>query len=257
MADGPDGAVLVTGGTSGIGLAIALRFAGQGLPVYVLSRRGEQGLDDFDAQVAARGVTRPVVLQADVSDRAALLAVAADLTSAGVSLHAVIGCAGTNVRQPALEVPDDAVRRMIDVNFYGLFETFQIFAPLALSRRSSRFIAISSFNALYGTKLRAVYSGTKAAVSGLVRALSVEWAAEGATVNAVAPGIIDTPLTRGYLRSNPDRAAAGIAHTPVGRLGTAEDVADVVEYLASPGAAFVNGQTISVDGGVTAGSDWW
>lgn len=257
MAEGRDGAVLVTGGTSGIGLAIALRFAGQGLPVYVLSRRGEQGLADFDAQVAARGVTRPTVLQADVSDRAALLAIAADLTSAGVSLHAVVGSAGTNVRQPALEVPDDAVRRMIDVNFYGLFETFQVFAPLALGRPSSRFIAISSFNALYGTKLRAVYSGTKAAVSGLVRALSVEWAAQGATVNAVAPGIIDTPLTRGYLQNNPDRAAAGIAHTPVGRLGTVEDVADVVEYLASAGAAFVNGQTISVDGGVTAGSDWW
>lgn len=257
MSEGTGGAVLVTGGTSGIGLAIALRFASQGVPVYVLSRRGEQGLEDFDAAVAERGVTRPTVLQADVADREALMAIAADLTGAGVSLHAVIGSAGTNVRQPALDVPDDAVRRMIDVNFYGLFQTFQVFAPLALSRPTSRFLAISSFNALYGTRLRAVYSGTKAAVSGMVRALSVEWAPHGATVNAVAPGIIDTPLTNTYMRNNPDRAAAGIAHTSVGRLGTVEDIADVVEYLASPGAAFVNGQTIPVDGGVTAGSDWW
>lgn len=251
------GAVLVTGGTSGIGLGIALRFAGQGVPVYVLSRRGDHGLVDFDAQVAQRGVPRPTVLQADVADRAALQGVAAELERTGVDLRVVVGCAGTNVRQLALEVPDDAVRRMIDVNFYGLFQTFTLFGPLALTRPGSRFIAISSFNALYGTKLRAVYSGTKAAVSGMVRALSVEWAPLGATVNAVAPGVIDTPLTHTYLENNPDRAAAALAHTPVGRLGAADDIADVVAYLASPGAGFVNGQTIAVDGGITAGSDWW
>jgi NAD(P)-dependent dehydrogenase (short-subunit alcohol dehydrogenase family) len=146
---------------------------------------------------------------------------------------------------------------MIDVNFYGLFQTFTVFGPLALARPGSRFIGISSLNSLYGTRLRAVYSGTKAAVNGMVRALSVEWAPLGATVNAVAPGIIDTPLTRPYLEQNPDRAAAALAHTPVGRLGDPEDIADMVAYLASPGAAFVNGQTIAVDGGTTTGSDWW
>ncbi len=250
-------AVLVTGGTSGIGLAVALRFAAQGSAVFVLSRRGGSGLDDLDRQVAERGLTRPTVLQGDVADRDRLLAIAGELARDGVPLRSVIACAGTNVRQPALDVPDDAVRRMIDVNLYGVFQTFQVFAPLALARPDSRFIAISSFNALHGTKLRAVYSATKAGVSGMIRALAVEWGPEGATVNAVAPGVIDTPLTRTYLDTHPERADAAVDHSSVGRLGTVEDVADAVAYLASPGASFITGQTIAVDGGLTSGNSWW
>jgi NAD(P)-dependent dehydrogenase (short-subunit alcohol dehydrogenase family) len=105
--------------------------------------------------------------------------------------------------------------------------------------------------------LRAPYTATKAGLSGLVRSLSIEWGRYGATVNAVGPGIIQTPLTQEYMKQNPERVSAAIANTPLGRLGEPEDVADVVAFLASDAARFITGQTIYVDGGLTAGSSWW
>ena len=168
-----------------------------------------------------------------------------------------MGSAGINVRQLALEVSDEAIRSMIDINLYGLMSTFTVFGPLALRKPGSRFIAVSSLNAIHGMKLRAPYSGTKAGVSGFCRALAVEWGPLGATVNAIAPGIIETPLTRGYMDQYPERAAAGIAHTPVGRLGSPDDIAHAAMFLASEGASFVNGQTLVVDGGLSVGSSWW
>ena len=250
-------AVLVTGGTTGIGLAISLRFAAEGKQVIALSRRGEDNSGDLDRLVQERGVDRPHVIKADVSDRARLAEVAADLETSGVALRAVVGSAGINVRQLALDVSDEAIRSMIDINLHGLISTFLVFGPLALKQPNSRFIAISSLNAIHGMRLRAPYSATKAGVSGFCRALAVEWGPLGATVNAIAPGIIETPLTRGYMEQYPDRSAAGIAHTPVGRLGTVEDIAHAAMFLASNGAGFVNGQTLVVDGGLSVGSSWW
>lgn len=250
-------AALVTGGTSGIGLAITLRLAQQGLTVYALSRRGEDDTAELDRQVADLGIARPTVVAADVTDRRQLEAVAERIAGDDVPLRVVVGSAGINVRALTLEVTDEAVHRMIDTNLYGLLATFQVFAPQALAVPGSRFVAISSLNAVHGMRLRAPYSATKAGVSGLVRALAVEWGPLGATVNAIAPGIIETPLTRGYMEEHPDRTAAGIAHTPVGRLGTVDDIAHAAEYLVSPGASFVNGQTLVVDGGLSSGSAWW
>ena len=115
----------------------------------------------------------------------------------------------------------------------------------------------SSISAVHGQKLRAAYCGTKGAVSALARALAVEWGPLGTTVNAVAPGIIRTPLIQAYADANPAKVEAGIAHTPLRRLGETDDVADVVLFFASDAARFVTGQTLVVDGGMTMGSDWW
>ena len=105
--------------------------------------------------------------------------------------------------------------------------------------------------------LRAAYTATKAGLSGLVRALAIEWGPKGSTVNAVGPGIIETPLTRAYMDQFPERVKASIENTPLRRLGTPEDVADVVAFLASDAARFITGQTVFVDGGLSAGSAWW
>ncbi|HWI32227.1 MAG TPA: SDR family oxidoreductase [Microbacterium sp.] len=235
---------LVTGGTSGIGAAVADRLSADGFDVVTLAR------------------TKPTVtahrfLQTDVTDRASLEAVRRTLESEGATIGVLVTAAGTNVRAPALEVSDSDIRRMIDVNLYGTIASFQVFAPLMLQHPNSRFVAIGSVSGAYGMNLRAVYGATKAAVSGLVRSLAIEWAPHGATVNAVGPGVIDTPLTAGYIERFPARAQALIDHTPVGRLGVPQDVAATVSFLASEGSSFITGQTIYPDGGLSAGCSWW
>ncbi len=115
----------------------------------------------------------------------------------------------------------------------------------------------SSVSAIHGMDLRAAYTATKAGLSGLVRSLAIEWGPRGVTVNAVGPGIIETPLTRAYMDQHPERVKATIDNTPLRRIGMPEDVADVVVFLASDAARFISGQTIFVDGGLSAGSAWW
>ena len=107
----------------------------------------------------------------------------------------------------------------------------------------------SSISAIHGQKLRTAYCGTKGAISALVRALSVVWGPRGTTVNAVAPGIIRTPLIQTYAETHPDRVEAGIQHTPLRRLGEPEDVADVVLAVASPLCRHASGANVVVDGG--------
>lgn len=235
---------IVTGGTSGIGAASVRRLAADGFEVVALART-EPG--DFEGRFIA----------ADVTNRASLEAAREALEAQGAPVTVLVTAAGTNVRAPALEVADEDVRRMIDVNLYGTIATFQVLAPLLLRNATSRFIAIGSVSGKYGMNLRAVYGATKAGISGLVQSLAIEWAPSGATVNAVGPGVIDTPLTAGYIEKFPDRAQALIDHTPVARLGTADDVSHVVSFLASAQSSFITGQTLYPDGGLSAGCSWW
>ena len=249
--------LLITGGTSGIGLATALRLARTHAPVYLLSIDAESTRDKVHSAFDEGGLPHPVLVEVDVTDRGRLVEIAEELSRDGVDIGTIVASAGIAVRALALEVEDDDVRKMIDVNLYGLFATFQVFAPLVLDKPNGRFIAISSMSAIHGQKLRAVYAATKAGVSGLVRALAAEWSPLGATVNAIGPGILRTPLTSPYMDANPERAEAALSHSLAGRLGTVDDVAFTAEYLASPECGFMTGQTIILDGGVTSGSTWW
>jgi gluconate 5-dehydrogenase len=250
--------LLVTGGTSGIGLAIACRLARTHEPVYLLSRGATQARDRVDEAFRVHGPgSSPRLIDGDVADATGIRAIAARLRDEGVDLGTVVAGAGIAIRAPALEIEDDAVRSMLDTNLYGVFVTFQALAPLVLAGPHGRFIAVSSMSAIHGQSLRAVYAATKAGVSGLVRALAAEWGPSGATVNAIAPGILRTPLTSAYMDAHPDRAEAARAHSLVGQLGSVEDVAFAAEYLASPECGHVTGQTLVVDGGLTAGSTWW
>ena len=174
-----------------------------------------------------------------------------------LNLKILVANAGLNVRTPALDLKDEDLRLMIDTNLYGSFITLQIFVPLLIQNGGGRVIVNSSLIAFYGMTLRAAYSGTKAGLSGLIRSLAHEWGPSGVTVNAVGPGVIHTPLIQQYMNDNPDRVKEVINHTPLKRLGTPEDIADVVLFLASDAARFICGQTIVVDGGFSAGTDMW
>jgi len=250
-------AAVVTGGGSGIGLGVVRRLVSDGVDVIVLDHANEAKAAVLGLIPVPEGTAAPELVDADVRDRDRLVAVHEDLQTRGVDIGTVITCAGVNQRMLALEVPDEAVRRILDVNLYGTFSTFQVFAPTVLARSRGRFVAITSVNAIHGMTLRAPYGASKAGLLGMVKSLAIEWAPRGATVNAVGPGVIETPLTGGYMEKNPEKRVAAIAHTPVGRLGRPEDVAGVVAFLTSRDADFVTGQTIWVDGGLTAGSSWW
>lgn len=199
------------------------------------------GKPDFEARVC------------DVRDRAAL----EKLRDSLPELHILVANAGINKRVDAVDLDDAALRDLIDTNFYGTFVTCQVMAPLLLAKPGGRVIVTSSVSAIHGQRLRVAYSGTKGALSAMVRALAVEWGPHGCTVNAIGPGITRTPLVEGYMEANPERVEAAIAHTPMRRIGEPDDIAPLAVFLASDVAGFITGQTIFVDGGLSAGSDWW
>jgi len=241
---------LVTGGTRGIGLAIVRALRRDGARVIAVGKSKEQ-IEAFRKEFSRDSLASAEL--ADVRDPDALKAVRDGLER----LDILVPNAGVNTRVKALDLEDEALREMLQTNLYGVFVTCQVFGPLLVARPGGRVVVTSSLAAIHGMDVRAAYAATKAGLSGLVRSLAIEWGPRGVTVNAVGPGIIETPLTRAYMDEYPERVAAAIANTPLGRVGTPEDVADVVAFLASDGARFISGQTIYVDGGVSAGSSWW
>ncbi len=241
---------LVTGGTRGIGLAIVRALRRDGARVIAVGNSKEQ-IEAFRDEFSQDPLATAEL--ADVRDADSLKAVRSGLDG----LDILIPNAGVNTRVKALELEDEALWEMLHTNLYGVFITCQVFGPLLFVRPGGRVVVTSSLAAIHGMDLRAAYSATKAGLSGLVRSLAIEWGPKGVTVNAVGPGIIETPLTRAYMEKHPERVAATIENTPLRRVGTPEDVADVVVFLASHGARFITGQTIYVDGGISAGSSWW
>jgi NAD(P)-dependent dehydrogenase (short-subunit alcohol dehydrogenase family) len=241
---------LVTGGTRGIGLAITRALRRDGARVTAVSHSTEQ-VAMFRREFAEDPLVDADVI--DVRDRSQL----EGLRDRIDSLDILVPNAGVNTRVKALDLPDESLRDMLETNLYGAFVTCQVFAPLLLKKPGGRVVVTSSAIAIHGMDVRAAYTATKAGLTGLVRSLAIEWGPMGTTVNAVGPGVIQTALTQAYIDENPVRAQAAVDNTPLRRLGTPEDVADVVAFLASDAARFITGQTIYVDGGITAGSSWW
>jgi NAD(P)-dependent dehydrogenase (short-subunit alcohol dehydrogenase family) len=241
---------LVTGGTRGIGLAIVRALRREGAQVIAIGKSKEQ-IAAFQREFAEDPLASAEL--ADVRDRGALEAIRDRLEG----LDILIPNAGVNTRVKALDLPDESLREILETNLYGVFVTCQVFAPLLFAKPPARVVITSSVSAIHGMDLRAAYTATKAGLTGLVRSLAIEWGPRGVTVNAVGPGVIETPLTKVYMDQHPERVQATIDNTPLRRIGTPEDVADVVLFLASDAARFMTGQTIFVDGGLTAGSAWW
>ncbi len=235
------GTALVTGGASGMGLAIVERLACDGFRVVMADRNAALAEREAGA-LAARGlaVEHRVV---DLTDEAATRDLARSLSP----LAALVNNAGLFDERRFFDVSSDDYRRVFDVNLLAVATLTQEAARDMLP--GAKIVNIAS-RAYLGAKNHPHYVASKAALVGYTRASAMELAARGILVNAIAPGLIDTPLLRNL---TPERMAAQLALQPTGRAGRPEDIANAVSFLAAPHMDFITGQVIFVDGGKSLG----
>jgi 2-deoxy-D-gluconate 3-dehydrogenase len=235
---------VVTGARRGIGFAMATALADAGADIIGVSKN-----IDGDCEIA-RVVTslgrRFEPVACDFADRQAVARVAQDL--AGRAPDILINNAGTIRRQPAAEHSLEYWDEVLDVNLTAQFILTRAIAAPMLRRASGRIIFTASMLSFQGGITVPGYAASKSGVVGLTRALANEWGAGGVTVNAIAPGYIATDNTEA-LRADPDRSRSILDRIPAGRWGRPDDLAGAVVFLAGPGAAYVNGAVVPVDGG--------
>jgi NAD(P)-dependent dehydrogenase (short-subunit alcohol dehydrogenase family) len=240
--------VLVTGAGRGLGRSIAIGVAAAGADVVLAARTADQLQDT--ARVIRRLGVAAYPHACDVTDPQQVAElVSADGPAADVSV--LINCAGSNVPEPFVDVDLDTFDRILGINLRATFLVTQAVVTNMLARGSGGVIVnITSQMGHVGAANRSVYCASKHAVEGLTKALAVELGPHNIRVNSVAPTFIDTDMTRGYL-SDSFRDSV-LAEIPLGRLGSPQDVAAAVTFLASPAAALVTGTSLRVDGGWTA-----
>jgi NAD(P)-dependent dehydrogenase (short-subunit alcohol dehydrogenase family) len=241
---------LVTGAGRGLGRAIAVAFASAGAEV-LLNSRSPAELDIVAIEIAAAGgQARP--LPFDITDPAAMRIAFAGIARDFGRLDILVNNAGVNRPQPFLDVDEETLDRLINLNMRALFLTAQAGARLMVSNKSGVIINMSSQMGHVGSELnRTVYVMTKHAVEGLTKAMAVELAPQGVRVVSIAPTFIKTPLTTPFF-DDPSFNKWVHDRIPLGRLGTLDEVANAVVFLASPAAGLVTGSSLLVDGGWTA-----
>lgn len=249
-------AALVTGGTSGIGLAIAEALLDAGARVAVGSRKPEKVAAALAQLSAGRPEGAVLSTQLDVSDRASIDKAFDAATGAFGRLDILVNCAGVNLKKPTLGVADDEHRFVMEVNYFGPFYASQVFCRRCMEQGGPdmkaggySIINVASVTSFLALSEVTTYAASKGALLALTRQLAVEWTrAYGIRVNAIAPGFVPADQNRQILKSG-DRGRRILENTPMERFGTPEEIAGAVVYLASPAGRFVNGECINVDGG--------
>jgi NAD(P)-dependent dehydrogenase (short-subunit alcohol dehydrogenase family) len=240
---------LVTGAASGIGQAISVAFAAAGAEVLVTDCKAEDCRQTLE-RASAFG-TQCQAFALDVTDAPAVQALAQRIGVETGDIDVLVNNAGIIIRQP-VDQADAAqnARRMMDVNYFGALNTIQAWLP-ALRRTRGNIINVASGAALHGQRGAAAYSASKGALKLLTQSLAGDFGRDGIRVNALAPGVIETPMTA-VTRNDPQRLDGFLARIPVHRLGQPHEVAAPAVFLASDMASYVDGVVLSVDGGLTA-----
>jgi 2-hydroxycyclohexanecarboxyl-CoA dehydrogenase len=247
----PDRVAFVSGAARGIGLAIASRLAADGRAVAVADLLTEE------AQEAARAIEanghRAVAVPLDVTSTDSVTAAIAEARDRLGPIDILVNNAGWDELHPFLETEEPFWDRVIDVNFKGCLRLTKAVLPGMVERKWGRIVSISSDAGRVGSSLESVYSGAKAAIVAFSKTIAREVAREGVTANAVCPGPTETPLLE---QITGGEAGAKVIDAmrravPMKRLGTPEDIAAAVAFLASEEAGFITGQTLSVSGGLT------
>ncbi len=235
----------ITGGSRGIGRAVARRLAAEGYAVGIDYLQARDQALALEAELQAQGC-QALAVRADVADRAAITAAIRRVENAFGPVTALVNNAGIAEQHQFQDLTDAFWRRLFAVNVDGAFHTIQAVLPHMIHVKAGAIVNVSSIWGQRGASCEVAYSATKAALIGLTRSLAMELAPSGIRVNCVAPGVIRTDMTEVL----GEETLADLAEqTPLGRLGTPEDVAVSVAFLLREEAGFVTGQVLTADGG--------
>jgi len=237
--------VIVTGGSSGIGRATSVRLGGEGTNVAVAYRSGRQRAEDVVAEISGAGGSA-IAVPVDVARRTEVAALFDRTEQAFGPVDALVNNAGTSRVAPIADSDDAMVAELIGVNLLGSLYGMQEAARRL--RTGGAIVNLSSTALLGATPGLGVYLAGKAGVEALTRVLAKELGPRGIRVNAVAPGLVDSPMFRDG--KTDEDVARFAARAPLGRLGAFEEIAEAVAYLLGPSASWVNGQVVPVNGGV-------
>ena len=240
---------VVTGGASGIGLGVARRFVADGYRVAVVDRDGSAAQAAADDRV--RGGATAVAIEMDVADRAAVEAGFAAIRSTLGPVEILVTSAGIESFTPVLDITAERWDQIIAVNLTGTFSCAQAAIADMVPAGWGRIVTISSSSAQSGAPNMAHYAASKGGVIALTKALAVELARQGITVNTIPPSLVDTPMARAAEAAGdfPGVDVVG-PMVPLGRAGTPDDIADACAFLCSDAASYITGQVIGVNGGM-------
>ena len=236
---------LVTGSSQGIGLALAKGLAAAGAEVVLNGRDAEK------LAAAARGIPGARTLPFDATDHAAVRAAVDGFEADTGPIDILVNNAGMQHRAPLEDFPPEAFEMLMRTNVHSVFNVGQAVARHMIARGRGRIINIASVQSALARPSIAPYTATKGAVANLTKGMATDWARHGLNCNAIAPGYFDTPLNAALV-ADPAFSAWLEKRTPAGRWGRTEELVGACIFLASDASSFVNGQTIYVDGGITA-----
>jgi len=243
MSERPQGCALVTGSSRGIGAATAKLLAADGWPLRINYRADEEGARAVAEEIGSQG-GKATVIQGDVGDAGQV----ASLLEPGEDGPVLVLVNNAGLRRDALspQIEDEQWQQVIDVNLTGTFRTTRAALPHMLRARFGRVVNVSSVVGLHANPGQANYAASKAGVIGFTKTVAAEVARRGVTVNAVVPGLIATDLAEEVLEGDLAKAI------PARRIGSPEEVAACIRFLASEDASYVTGTTLTVDGGLSA-----
>ncbi|SHL81552.1 SDR family NAD(P)-dependent oxidoreductase [Hymenobacter psychrotolerans] len=239
---------LITGGGTGIGLEIARCMSVAGATVIITGRR-EAVLQEAVAELGSSAH----YLTNDVCELNTLDGLVAHIEATYGPLDILVNNAGVNMKKPALEVTDEEFNRIIQTNLNAVFALTRACASRMVERKSGTILMISSMAAYYGIDRVVAYAASKSGVEGMVKVLASEFSKYNVRVNAIAPGFIETEMSRTAMNSDPDRRDRAMRRTPMGKFGQPQDIGHASVFLASEAARYITGASLPVDGGNSIG----
>lgn len=239
---------IVTGGSSGLGLAIAQKFVSQGISTVIIGRREEKLRE---AATALGPLCTPYTF--DLTRLKDIPSLLQQILKTHSSIDILVNNAGIHLKKPLLEVADDEFQKVVATNLFAVFALSREVGKIMVKKNAGAILNISSMAAIYGIPQVVAYTAAKSAVEGMTRAMAVELSPLGIRINCIAPGFITTDMSSKAMDNDPERKQKVLSRTPMAAFGRPEDVADAAYFLTSEEARFITGTVLPVDGGNAIG----